>query len=121
MLTLKEAHLQHSYKSVMTLERQSVMELELVDQQLGDHQWETNSPGTTTDGNRIRRLEHRLGSLLEQPEDRSFQKSQLHINAKELLAAFLYSPPDLIIFQQIMQILSSGSLCFQNISSTSEV
>ena len=43
---------------------------ELVDQQCGDHQWETNSPGTTRDDNRIRCFEYRMGSLLEQPENR---------------------------------------------------
>ena len=43
---------------------------ELVDQQLGNHQWETNSRGITTDDDRIRCLQYRLGSVLEQPDDR---------------------------------------------------
>ena len=68
---------------------------ELVDQQCGDHQWETNSFGTT-----------RLPEMTIESDASntgwgacwnnqktgghwSFQESQLHINAKELLAAFL--------------------------------
>ena len=47
---------------------------ELVDQQSGDHKWETNSLRCSRDDDRIRW---------------SFQESQLHINVKELLAAFL--------------------------------
>ena len=43
---------------------------ELVDQQCGDHQWETNSSGTTRHDNRIRCFQYRMGSLLEQPENR---------------------------------------------------
>ena len=42
---------------------------ELVDQQLGDHQWETDSYGITTDDDRIGCLQYRLGSVLEQPDD----------------------------------------------------
>ena len=42
---------------------------ELVDQQFGDHQWETNSLRSSRDDDRIRCIQYRLGSLLEEPED----------------------------------------------------
>ena len=42
---------------------------ELVDQQSGDHQWETNSLRCSRDDDRIRCIQYRLESLLEEPED----------------------------------------------------
>ena len=43
---------------------------EVVDQQSGDQQWATNSFGSAGDDNRVRCLQYRLGSMLEQSEDR---------------------------------------------------
>ena len=42
---------------------------ELVDQQFGDHQWETNSLRSSRDDDRIQCIQYRLGSLLEESED----------------------------------------------------
>ena len=64
---------------------------ELVDQQFGDHQWETNSLRSSRDDDRIQSSNTGWGACWKNQKmggHWSFQESQLHINTKYCLLLF---------------------------------